>query len=388
MVHCATSDEDEDEDEDKCVCEVDEEEEEEGKKEEEEDKEEEEEEDKEWKYLMPGLAIGSTGSFPGGPVNNGAGQGWIGPVPVGRRSGVCYDPPSVVVPVVGQSRRSLLIISYSEYVTPSVHTRVKMADRPVPVIEKRLMDVKLGEMGSWLGGRDFTPNGLLSGLRKGYDGYYSKYINVKRGGIGGVAMLVTGYVVLSYVWNYEHLSKDCIHSSMIAGGSTTKPIRGLTLIDPQPPCSSSNNITCSCLSSVLTVHPGEGQGLCAQLLLHGDLQVKLDVVHGGQQVLHVGYARHGEPASEGLHLSLDLSHALLELHLLGQGFLELLQRSFGVQAALDLHEEHQTLPLWRNSATFLKSSSTRPLEVRAGEPNLRPLGRRALLSPGSTKPNI
>jgi len=34
-----------------------------------------------------------------------------------------------------------------------------------------------------------------------------------------------------------------------------------------------------------------------------------------------------------------------------------------------------------NSATFLKSSSIMPLEVRAGEPNRRPLGRRALLSP-------
>ena len=50
---------------------------------------------------------------------------------------------------------------------------------------------------------------------QGYDGYYNKYINVKKGGIGGVAMLVTGYVVLSYVWNYEHLSKDCIHSVRI-----------------------------------------------------------------------------------------------------------------------------------------------------------------------------
>lgn len=39
------------------------------------------------------------------------------------------------------------------------------------------------------------------------------------------------------------------------------------------------------------------------------------------------------------------------------------------------------LPLWMNKATFLKSSSTKPLEVRAGEPNLSPLGRRALLSP-------
>lgn len=37
-----------------------------------------------------------------------------------------------------------------------------------------------------------------------------------------------------------------------------------------------------------------------------------------------------------------------------------------------------------NSATFLKSSCTKPLEVRAGEPNLRPLGRKALLSPTET----
>lgn len=30
------------------------------------------------------------------------------------------------------------------------------------------------------------------------------------------------------------------------------------------------------------VHAGEGQRLCPQLLLHGDLQVELDVVHVGQ----------------------------------------------------------------------------------------------------------
>ncbi len=38
-----------------------------------------------------------------------------------------------------------------------------------------------------------------------------------------------------------------------------------------------------------------------------------------------------------------------------------------------------------NSATFLKSPSTKPLEVRAGEPNLKPLGRKALLSPVQTQ---
>lgn len=38
---------------------------------------------------------------------------------------------------------------------------------PVAVAEKRLMDVKLGELGSWIGGRDFTPNGIIAALRRG-----------------------------------------------------------------------------------------------------------------------------------------------------------------------------------------------------------------------------
>ncbi|XP_067830267.1 ATP synthase subunit f, mitochondrial-like isoform X1 [Heptranchias perlo] len=81
-----------------------------------------------------------------------------------------------------------------------------MADRPaVPVAEKRLMDVKLGELSRWVTARDFTPNGMLAALRRGHDRYYNKYINVKRGGIGGVAMLLVGYVFLSYVWEYDHL---------------------------------------------------------------------------------------------------------------------------------------------------------------------------------------
>jgi len=158
------------------------------------------------------------------------------------------------------------------------------------------MDVKLGELGSWLGGRDFTPNGVISAVRRGetttpkrfyqgrnylkivastlprcndvqwnqyfifktwfnpehwgqvpsvrtfkwfklvtfvrvsrraytsrclqlwlmrfvslpgHDRYYNKYINVKKGGIGGVAMVLVGYVALSYLFDFEHLSKTC-----------------------------------------------------------------------------------------------------------------------------------------------------------------------------------
>lgn len=29
------------------------------------------------------------------------------------------------------------------------------------------MDVKLGELGTWLGGRDFTPNGIIQAIRRG-----------------------------------------------------------------------------------------------------------------------------------------------------------------------------------------------------------------------------
>lgn len=41
----------------------------------------------------------------------------------------------------------------------------------------------------------------------GWQWYYGKYINVQKGGIGGIAMLLAGYCVLSYIWSYPHLSK-------------------------------------------------------------------------------------------------------------------------------------------------------------------------------------
>uniref|UniRef100_A0A8C6T0M9 ATP synthase membrane subunit f n=1 Tax=Neogobius melanostomus TaxID=47308 RepID=A0A8C6T0M9_9GOBI len=85
-----------------------------------------------------------------------------------------------------------------------------MADRPVPIVEKRLMDVKLGELGTWIGGRDFTPNGIMHPFAtvRTHNRYYNKYINVKKGGIGGVAMMLVGYVALSYMWEFDHIKHD------------------------------------------------------------------------------------------------------------------------------------------------------------------------------------
>ena len=81
----------------------------------------------------------------------------------------------------------------------------------------------------------------------GHDRYYNKYINVRKGGIGGVAMLLAGYVAMSYLWEYDHISKKRVHSlnitsptchkyekltflhllfqNTIAGGSTTEPLQ-------------------------------------------------------------------------------------------------------------------------------------------------------------------
>uniref|UniRef100_A0A803SVE5 ATP synthase F(0) complex subunit f, mitochondrial n=1 Tax=Anolis carolinensis TaxID=28377 RepID=A0A803SVE5_ANOCA len=77
-----------------------------------------------------------------------------------------------------------------------------------PLQEKRLLDVKVGQLPSWLATRDYTPLGIA----RGYDRFVAKYIDVRRGGIGGIAMMLTGYVIISYIWNYKHLSKESLIS--------------------------------------------------------------------------------------------------------------------------------------------------------------------------------
>lgn len=37
--------------------------------------------------------------------------------------------------------------------------------------------------------------------------YYRRYIDLRKGGVGGLGMLLAGYCVLSYVWSYPHISK-------------------------------------------------------------------------------------------------------------------------------------------------------------------------------------
>ncbi|XP_074778296.1 mitochondrial nucleoid-associated protein 1 [Athene noctua] len=74
-----------------------------------------------------------------------------------------------------------------------------------PLSAQPLMDVKLGELPVWLTTCDLSLRGLLGGVQKGWSSYYDKYINVKRGGPAGISMLLAGYCLLSYGWNYQHI---------------------------------------------------------------------------------------------------------------------------------------------------------------------------------------
>uniref|UniRef100_A0A8C3T6G6 Chromosome 17 open reading frame 80 n=1 Tax=Chelydra serpentina TaxID=8475 RepID=A0A8C3T6G6_CHESE len=77
-----------------------------------------------------------------------------------------------------------------------------------PLVERRLMDVKLRELPAWLAACDFSPKGLLGAVQKAWSSYYNKYIDVKKGGAAGISMMLAGYCILSYGWRYEHTKQD------------------------------------------------------------------------------------------------------------------------------------------------------------------------------------
>uniref|UniRef100_A0A8C6R954 ATP synthase F(0) complex subunit f, mitochondrial n=1 Tax=Nannospalax galili TaxID=1026970 RepID=A0A8C6R954_NANGA len=78
----------------------------------------------------------------------------------------------------------------------------------VPLKEKKLMEVKLGELPSWTLMRDFTPKGIVGEFQRGYDRYYNKHINVRKGSISGVNTILAAYVLFSYCISYKELKEE------------------------------------------------------------------------------------------------------------------------------------------------------------------------------------
>ncbi|XP_053367061.1 ATP synthase subunit f, mitochondrial isoform X2 [Clarias gariepinus] len=81
-------------------------------------------------------------------------------------------------------------------------------DKTSPVTQLRLGDVRLNELASWYGAHSpKSPKEALTIVNKGWQWYYRKYIDVQKGGFGGIAMLIGSYCVLSYIWNYPNIKK-------------------------------------------------------------------------------------------------------------------------------------------------------------------------------------
>nr|XP_028683489.1 ATP synthase subunit f, mitochondrial-like [Macaca mulatta] len=88
----------------------------------------------------------------------------------------------------------------------SGHQDSKMAS-VISVKDKKLLEVKLGELPSWILMRDFSPSGIFRAFQRGYYWYY-KYIDVRKGSISGVTMVLACYVLFSYCLSYKHLKRE------------------------------------------------------------------------------------------------------------------------------------------------------------------------------------
>ncbi|NXQ39680.1 ATPK synthase, partial [Catharus fuscescens] len=76
-----------------------------------------------------------------------------------------------------------------------------------PLWERPLLEVRLGELHSWISTCSFSPQGLLGAVQRAWNSYCARYIHVKQGGPAGISMLLAGYCLLSYGWNYQHFKR-------------------------------------------------------------------------------------------------------------------------------------------------------------------------------------
>lgn len=65
-----------------------------------------------------------------------------------------------------------------------------------------LGQVKLAELGAWLGRRDKNPKAMVSAISRKWWSWQHKYVQPKRAGIAPFFQIVTGAMIFFYVINY------------------------------------------------------------------------------------------------------------------------------------------------------------------------------------------
>ncbi|XP_055459860.1 ATP synthase subunit f, mitochondrial-like [Psammomys obesus] len=77
-----------------------------------------------------------------------------------------------------------------------------------PLKEKKLMEVQLAELPRWLLAQDFSPSSIAGAFGRGSERYHSKYINVRKGSVSGITMVLAAYVLFSYGLAYKELKHE------------------------------------------------------------------------------------------------------------------------------------------------------------------------------------
>ncbi|CDQ65822.1 unnamed protein product [Oncorhynchus mykiss] len=100
--------------------------------------------------------------------------------------------------------------SSSSSSTTTSKKRQKLLDETLSKDSKlSLGEVRLKELPCWIATRaPRNPRNGVQALISGWQWYYRRYIDVRKGGVGGVAMLLAGYCVLGYTWHYPHIKHD------------------------------------------------------------------------------------------------------------------------------------------------------------------------------------
>ncbi|KAM9424165.1 uncharacterized protein KZ484_010795 [Pholidichthys leucotaenia] len=74
--------------------------------------------------------------------------------------------------------------------------------------DRSLGEVRLRELPDWLSSKTPRhPREVMGMVQRGWQWYYRRYIDVKKGGAAGLSMLLAGYCVLSYIWSYPHIKR-------------------------------------------------------------------------------------------------------------------------------------------------------------------------------------
>ncbi|XP_063338786.1 mitochondrial nucleoid-associated protein 1 isoform X2 [Pelmatolapia mariae] len=110
----------------------------------------------------------------------------------------------------------------SPLVSQSLPVKVETVDKPEvrkqctaespnegALTHRSLGQVRLRELPKWLACKAPShPKDAVEMLQRGWQWYYRRYIDVRKGGVGGLGMLLAGYCVLSYIWSYRHIKLD------------------------------------------------------------------------------------------------------------------------------------------------------------------------------------